>query len=157
MYLVITGWGQDGRGVKFIEFASQNDANAWLNENSANYPDAFVQQSPGPWSDDWRIVGGALTVDPIVPVITSEMVKAEAYRRIVAILPEWKQRNLTARAVELSMKVAGGSSLTIDEQAEWDAGSALWQRIKVIRAKSDEIEGMNPIPADYTNDSYWSS
>jgi len=32
---------------------------------------------------------------------------------------------------------------------------AVWESIQSIRTKSDEIEAMSPIPADYKDDSYW--
>ena len=59
--------------------------------------------------------------------------KAEANRRILAILPEWKQRNYTARAVE---KVAAGEV----GDDEWNAMNAAWTAIKAIRLASDAIE-----------------
>jgi len=59
--------------------------------------------------------------------------KAEANRRIVAILPEWKQRNYTARAVE---KLAAGEV----GDDEWNAMNAAWTAIKAIRVASDGIE-----------------
>jgi hypothetical protein len=31
----------------------------------------------------------------------------------------------------------------------------MWNRIKAIRAASDEIEAMNPIPRDYQDDKHW--
>lgn len=65
-------------------------------------------------------------------------VKTEAGRRILAILPDYKQRNLLARGLELHAK--GPATWTEAEQAEWSAGHALWQRIKAIRLRSDEIE-----------------
>lgn len=64
--------------------------------------------------------------------------KAEAGRRILAILPDYKQRNLLARGLELHAK--GPATWTAAEQAEWAAGDALWTRIKAIRARSDAIE-----------------
>lgn len=96
---------------------------------------------------------GAITYsgDPIPP--TPAMVKREAMRRILAIAPEWKQRNLTAQAVLLQHK--GVASWTGDETAAWAAGEALWARIAAIRAASDTIEAMAPIPADYADDSHW--
>lgn len=60
-------------------------------------------------------------------------VKAEANRRILAILPEWKQRNYTARAVE---KLAAGEV----GDDEWSAMSAAWTAIKAVRVASDAIE-----------------
>ena len=59
--------------------------------------------------------------------------KAEANRRILAILPEWKQRNYTARAVE---KVAAGEV----GDDEWNAMQTAWQQIKAVRVASDAIE-----------------
>ncbi len=59
--------------------------------------------------------------------------KAEANRRILAILPEWKQRNYTARAVEM---VAAGE---IGDD-EWNAMNAAWTAIKAVRVASDTIE-----------------
>ena len=62
-----------------------------------------------------------------------EETKAEANRRILAILPEWKQRNYTARAIE---KVAAGEV----GDDEWNAMSAAWTAIKAVRVASDAIE-----------------
>lgn len=59
--------------------------------------------------------------------------KAEAGRRILAILPEWKQRNYTARAVE---KVAANEV----GDDEWNEMQAAWRQIGAVRAASDQIE-----------------
>lgn len=64
--------------------------------------------------------------------------KAEAGRRILSILPDYKQRNLLARGLELHAK--GPATWSEAEQAEWAAGNALWSRIKAIRARSDALE-----------------
>ena len=96
--------------------------------------------------------GAEVTIETSPPVSIFE-VKAEAQNRIYNILPEWKQRNLTARAAELAIK--GQANWTPEEQAEYDAGQALWDQIKAIRAASDALELMNPIPDNYTDDSYW--
>jgi len=81
-------------------------------------------------------------------------VKKEAQVRVLAVLPEWKQRNLTARAAELAAK--GQANWTPEEQAEWEAGQAMWDKIKAIRAASDILEATVPIPEDYRDDKYWS-
>ena len=65
-------------------------------------------------------------------------VKAEAGRRILAIAPEWKQRNLTARAAELLRK--GEGNWTAEEQAEVSKMDGLWDRVKALRAASDTHE-----------------
>lgn len=65
-------------------------------------------------------------------------VKADAGWKITAILPEYKQRNLSARAIELL--ALGQPNWTAEEQAEWDAGAAVWAVIKAIRTASDVFE-----------------
>ncbi len=64
-------------------------------------------------------------------------IKAAARDRIVAICPDWKQANLTARAAELAL--AGGPK-TDAERAEVAAGAAIWAQIKAVRAASDTAE-----------------
>lgn len=110
--------------------------------------------SSGSWVQTWNIVDK--TVEEVAEYDSNmvQRVKAEAQRRIISILPEWKQRNLTARAAELAIK--GVANWTAEETLEYEAGQAIWNSIKIIREKSDELEAMNPIPDDYTNDSYWS-
>ena len=82
-----------------------------------------------------------------------EAVKAEAMRRILAICTEWKQRNLTAQAAILAEK--GHAGWTADELAAWNAGKAIWDQIAAIRSRSDAIEAMDPIPADFADDQHW--
>lgn len=82
-------------------------------------------------------------------------VKAEARRRILARLPDWKQANMTARGVELLRK--GEVNWTPQEQAEADAITAAWDWVKAIRLASDDIEAMTPIPDDYRDDGHWPS
>ncbi|WP_421849893.1 hypothetical protein [Oricola sp.] len=86
--------------------------------------------------------------------VTVDMVKDEARRRILALYPDWKQANMTARGVDL-LNIESARALTSAESAEKTAIQAAWDAIKAIRAKSDEIEAMTPIPADFTADSYW--
>jgi len=64
-------------------------------------------------------------------------IKAEARDRILAVCPEWRQANLTARAAEMAL--AGGPQ-TSAERAEVAAGRALWDQIKAIRAASNDAE-----------------
>lgn len=95
----------------------------------------------------------AAYVAPEPDPIPAQLVKNEAYRRIVSIVPEWKQRNLTAQAAILADK--GRANWTTEELAAWDAGEALWARVAAIRAASNTIEAMDPIPQDFDDDSYW--
>lgn len=79
-------------------------------------------------------------------------VKGEARRRIIARFPDWKQTNMVARALELTRKGAG---LTPEEQTEATQLQAAWDWIKAVRAASDALEAMDPIPADFTADQRW--
>ncbi|MEQ9260227.1 MAG: hypothetical protein RIG84_14160 [Roseovarius sp.] len=82
-----------------------------------------------------------------------EGVKAEAYRRIVAICPEWQQRNLTAQASILAEK--GRANWSPEEAQAWKAGEALWARIALVRKASDALEAGKTIPRDFRDDKYW--
>jgi len=84
---------------------------------------------------------------------TADMVKQEASRRIVAIASEWQQRNMLARSAEL-LRI-GEANLNAAEQADLVAIEAIWTTIKGLRAKSNVLEAMDPIPPDYTDDKYW--
>lgn len=90
----------------------------------------------------------------IDPPPSPELVKAEAKRRILASYPEWKQANMTARGVEL-MRIRMSRAWTADEQSEADALQAAWDWIKGIRTKSNALEAMRPIPADFANEKWW--
>ena len=85
--------------------------------------------------------------------VTVDQVKAEAQRRILTIVPEWKQRNLTARGTVLAKK--GEPNWTAAEQTEWDAGEAIWAQVEAIRAASDVLEATAPIPQDFTDNKHW--
>jgi hypothetical protein len=97
--------------------------------------------------------GRPVLVWPDPAPVTAEQVKAEARSRIIAIADEDRQRNMTARGLELLRQ--GPDTWTPEEQAEVDAIDAIWQQIKAIRAASDTIEAMSPIPADFTDPAYW--
>ncbi len=75
-----------------------------------------------------------------VPVVlpTVDEAKAEAGRRILGVAPEWKQRNMTVRAVELLHK--GEADWTTEERAEAAAMESAWAQITAIRVASDVLE-----------------
>lgn len=109
--------------------------------------------SSGSWVLTWVTVAKTpAELEEYTATMVSK-VKAEARRRILTILPEWKQRNLTARAAELSIK--GVTNWTSEEQLEYDNGQELWNEIKVLREKSNILEALSPIPENYSDDSYW--
>lgn len=93
-------------------------------------------------------------VNAIEPqVVTKRQVKDEAQRRIYVVAPQHVQANMTARGVELLHK--GQANWSADDAAEATAGFAMFDAIKLVRSKSNEIEVMNPIPTDFTDDKYW--
>jgi hypothetical protein len=102
--------------------------------------------------------------DPVDPSPNVSDVKKEAQRRIIALTGATtfdgaivKQMNASMRATELN-DIRHDRVLTAEEQVEADALRALASAIKSIRAKSNEIEAMDPIPDDYaTNETYWSA
>lgn len=87
-------------------------------------------------------------------------IKNEAGRRIIEIVPEWKQRNLTAQAAQLAEK--GRDNWTEDELASWNAGFALWGKVAYVRSVSDILEAEVDTMAledfqdkDWTADEEW--
>ncbi|RYG84111.1 MAG: hypothetical protein EON59_13490 [Alphaproteobacteria bacterium] len=92
---------------------------------------------------------------PRDPVSVAD-VKAEAGRRIEEIMPSYKQRNSMAAGLEAMMTYGTDPAAWPPEvQAVNNQAQAAWAAIKAIRAKSDEIEAMAPIPADFRDDGYW--
>lgn len=101
-------------------------------------------------ADLLAIVAGAEAAERAV---TPAAIKAEASRRILAIAPEWRQRNALARALQLQERLNAGWPLTAEEQAEREALHALWAAVNAIRTRSDELE--QTLPDDYTDDAQW--
>lgn len=133
-------------------------------------PDADRAEIAAAWTADLVTAAGQRRAAFLPPVPSGQDLadalcreaKIEAGRRIVALAPEWKQRNATARGVELTDKKASGEPLTADEQAEVDAMKALWLAISAIRAASDDLEtaiaGMDDAglqALDVTADEHW--
>ena len=88
-------------------------------------------------------------LDSGVPeVIDVASVKAEASRRIIAIMPAHKQVNALARSSELLEILASGGTLTAEEEADREAAKAAWAVVSAIRAASNVIESQE-LPADY--------
>lgn len=117
----------------------------------------LVQAEPalvdGKWVRGWVVV--SLTAEELAQrrAAMVEGVKREASKRILSIAPEWKQRNMLARSAEL-LRI-GEANLTQEQRDEVLAIELIWETVQMIRAKSDIIEAMDPIPPDYTDDTYW--
>ena len=83
-------------------------------------------------------------------------VKREAERRILAILPEHKQRNTLATGLEATLTHGPDpANWPADLRTRHTDAMADWARIEALRARSNEIEAMRPIPADFANDTHW--
>lgn len=102
------------------------------------------------------------TITPHARPMMIQAVKAEAQRRIIAATGATdimscltKQMNAQMRGAELINIKASGGTLTAEQQAEATALQALADTIKIIRSKSNEIESLDPIPADYAADARW--
>lgn len=89
-------------------------------------------------------------------------VKAEAQRRIVALTGTTdivaaiiKQLNALMRATKLMNTKADGKSLTAEQQTESLQLEAFSNAVELIRRKSDELEAMDPIPVNFTDNVWW--
>lgn len=138
--------GMIAQGLIALGFRSLDD---FIVQDDGDGPHIKEWLSSEPRPSDEEIAAAiAALPDPLVSAV-----KAEAARRILAIAPEWKQRNMTARGVELlSLGRENWSQTDIDEAA---AMQVVWSRIKAVRAASNALESMDPIPADYADDNYW--
>lgn len=106
------------------------------------------------------------TVERLARNVQTAAVKEEARLRILARFPDWKQANMLAREGELGRIEAGlmrnaqgarldARALTEMESQELQAINQAWEWIKAVRACSDEIEAMNPIPDDFASNARW--
>ncbi len=91
------------------------------------------------------------TVEDKDPTELKYLVKAEAQNRILSKYPIWRQSNMLSEKIDLVSK----SSLTEAEQQRLDEINAQFDEIVQIRAFSDALELMTPIPEDYRDNQYW--
>lgn len=84
-----------------------------------------------PWHEGWD-EALAEAGEYVAPTINARDVKAEARRRILAFAPEWKQLN-----------------------AIREGDSELFAKLDAIRAASDALEAMEPIPENYKDNEHW--
>ena len=68
-----------------------------------------------------------------------QQVKQAVGAAILAVYPDWKQRNMIARAVDLT-RIAGARALTTEESAEESALQAAWDWISGVRTASNMRE-----------------
>lgn len=69
----------------------------------------------------------------------AQAIRSACSARILLALPDWKQRNLTARTLELVNERAA-RSLTAPELAELAANQEKWDWVKAMRGASNAAE-----------------
>lgn len=101
----------------------------------------------------------------VLPLVRERIVlevKAEAQRRIVALTGATdivaaiiKQLNALMRSTKLVNAKADGKPLTEAQKTEATQLEAFSDAVELIRRRSNELEAMDPIPADFTDDKWW--
>lgn len=89
-------------------------------------------------------------------------VRSEAQRRIIALVGARdatdlgiKIQNALRETARLLEKEVSGVALTPQEKTRKQTLMTMDAAIEAIRAASNTLEAMTPVPADYTNDSRW--
>lgn len=129
-------------------------AGSYLGGWDASPPAGAIEVPTAP--EDARQVwdGQAWSPLPSPDIITA--IKAEARRRIIAIMNEDKQRNTLAAGLEATMTYGADPADWPPELQQRQAEAmAAWTEIERLRTRSDEIELMDPLPADVTEDGLW--
>lgn len=78
---------------------------------------------------------------------TKQLMKVEeinkwAHDEIIKSWPEWKQRNATARLLELTIFTNSGGTLTTAESIEVSDITDIWVWIKAVRDESNRVTSM---------------
>lgn len=139
----------NNRVAKFAEYTTREHAN----QHVARYG-GFVFHNENEWDVMSLWIDGE-TVTNVTKSPPIDDIKAEAQRRIYAIMKDFEQDNAQAWALSMLRKVQLGGTMTQAELAKESELNAAWAAIQNIRAKSNAIEAMDPIPQGYTDDRYW--
>lgn len=99
-------------------------------QDDGHGPYIAAWRRPEPRPTDAEIAAAAL---PAAQAAKRAAIKQAARQVILSRYPEWRQANLTARAVELV-------SLAETSGPEWQQMQSIWAWIKDVRARSDLLE-----------------
>lgn len=110
----------------FLGFVNRVDFEVWQSGDNTT----FRWRSNKPRPTDAEIAAAA---PPAAQAAKRLAIKTTARQIILSRYPEWRQANLTARAVELV-------SLGETSGPEWQQMQAIWGWIKAVRARSDLLE-----------------
>jgi len=145
-----TDWPKLGiRDLDVLDRPAEVNGEVWERETIAT-------ETPQGWQ--WGWTSRPLTTEELADrrEQTLRRIKSEANRRCLEIMPEFKQRNFLALKAECDLEYGTDpSAWPVEMQQLVVEGRAAFAQINAIRAKSDEIEAMNPAPEDVTDDALW--
>jgi len=120
-------------------------------EDTSSYDDSYevIDFNGGAVGDLWN---GINFETP--PVATVELVKEEASKRIVSLVGNQIEQINQLAEITAIQEVAK-SSRTQAQKDRITEQQTKWAYITAVRTASNEIEAMDPIPADFTDDKYW--
>lgn len=101
-----------------------------------------------------------LAMQAALPSVISPAIaiKAEARRRILLVMTEDQQRNTLAAGQAAMMEFGPDpSNWPEDLRARHAAAILAWAEIERLRARSNVIEALTPMPADLTDDALWAA
>ncbi len=141
--------------MKYAKFDEAGLPVAFYDDSVQAIPDEAVEITVAQWSEmlanqgKRRWNGHALEEysSAFDPALVLAFIKGAAYDVILAIVPMWKQINMTAKSVEIADKKAQGTA-TDEEVALSEQIRAVWAKTEAVRAKSDELEEAYVLAAD---------
>lgn len=140
---------QKALSLQGIDAAWQGDEPADVMEITSDYLTEVINGKPRmirSEDDDGRavnIIQLRMDYNNLVSTTLNERriaaIKAKAGEIITAVMPDWKQRNMLARSIEL-VNIANEREYTPAEQTELDELNAFWTWVKLVRAASNAAE-----------------
>jgi hypothetical protein len=80
-WIAVVKQDDEGRIVKFLDFATEAEALAHVAKISADYPDAFASAAPAGGVRDFKGVNGGLVSDPVIDALpTPKEKRSKAYK-----------------------------------------------------------------------------
>lgn len=101
-------------------------------------PPGGIAAPPQKIGDEW-VQQWIVPSDEEVRARIIAQIKQDAAEHILAVLPQWKQANMTARAVELA-EIRESRAMTADESAQHQALLGAWAWVRSVRTASDVAE-----------------
>jgi len=103
-----------------------------------------LKQKDNDWvaTDEVKVQSIIDAFDPLPDEIAAkqQLIKNEANKRIVGLLPTSKQRNNLASSIELLYRHAVGDITTSELSILMNSSQSLWDQVQAIRSASDAAE-----------------